>query len=138
MPPQLLTMFTPLAVTLNTYLRAFNRLRALAPMGALDGVLDALELGLARNGGTLFGYAREWRGDAAEREAVHAVGAAYVRVLVPFLRRAIVEGVFGVVYDSDAPPRKGVEGVSATKVGGASLLRDTIRNWESWLSEMSS
>lgn len=134
MPPQLLTAFTPLAVTLNTYLRALNRLRALAPMGALDGVLDALEAGLARNGEALLGYVREWRGDGAEREAVRAVGAAYVRVFVPFLQRAIVEGVYGI---ADAP-RKGVEGVGAEKVSGASLLRDTVRNWESWLSETSS
>ncbi|KAH0837878.1 hypothetical protein J3R83DRAFT_6106 [Lanmaoa asiatica] len=97
-------------------------------MGALDGVLDALEAGLARNGEALFGYAREW-GDAAESEAMRVVGAAYVRVLIPFLRRAVVEGVFGIVYDSDVP-RKVVE--------GASLLRETIRNWEGWLSETSS
>ena len=129
-----MTAFTPLAVTLNTYLRALNRLRALAPMGALDGVLDALELGLARNGEALFGYAREWRDDAAEKEVVRAAGAAYVRVLVPFLRRAIVEGVFGITYNSDVP-RKGPEG--AKRVGGASILRDVDRNWESWLSETS-
>lgn len=97
--------------------------------------MDALESGLGRNGEALFGYAREWRGDVAEREAMRAVGAAYVRVLVPFLRRAIVEGVFGNAYDSDAP-RKEVEGVK--EGGGASLLRDMIRNWESWLSETSS
>jgi hypothetical protein len=133
MPPQSLTAFTPLAVTLNTYLRALNRLRALAPMGVLDGVLDALESGLARNGEALFGYSQEWQDDAAEKEVVRAVGAAYVRVLVPFLRRAIVEGVFGIAYDSDAPR----EGDGTKHVVGTSLLKDAVRNWESWLSEMS-
>lgn len=103
-------------------------------MGALDGVLDALESGLARNGEALFGYVQEWRGDAAEKEVVRAVGAAYVRVLVPFLRRAIAEGVFGIAYDSDAPKK----GEGAKHMVGAGLLRDVVRNWESWLSETSS
>ena len=100
-------------------------------MGALDGVLDVLESGLARNGEALLAYARAWRDDGVEREVARAAGAAYVRVLVPFLRRAIVEGVFGVASqdDSDAP-RNGRE-------GGASALRDTVRGWEGWLSEMS-
>lgn len=102
-------------------------------MGALDGVLDALESGLARNGEALLGYAHDWRGDAAENGVVRAVGAAYVHVLVPFLRRAIVEGVFGLASDPDTL-RKG-EG--ARQVGGASLLRDMVRNWESWLLETS-
>ena len=135
-PPQLLTAFTPLAVSLNTYLRALNRLRALAPMGALDGVLDALESGLARSGEALLTYARVWRGDATESEVLRAAGAAYVRVLVPFLRRAIVEGVFGITaYDFDAPKKRAED---ATQMGGASRLRDVIRNWESWLEGTSS
>lgn len=133
-PPQVLTAFTPLAVTLNTYLRALNRLRALAPMGAMDGVLDALLLGLAQNGEALLGYAREWEGDAAEKVVVQAVGTAYVRVLVPFLRRAVVQGVFGLTSDADALRKR----EDAQQVSGARLLSDTVRNWESWLSEASS
>ena len=121
-PPQVLTTFTLLAITLNTYLRALNRLRALAPMGALDGARHALESGLAQNGETLLRYARVWQDDGAEREVMRAAGTAFIRVLVPFLRRAIVEGVFGVACDPE---------------GGTGSLGDTVRNWEGWLSETS-
>ncbi|KAF8131590.1 hypothetical protein EV363DRAFT_1398680 [Boletus edulis] len=136
-PPQVLTAFTPLAITLNTYLRALNRLRALAPMAALDGVRDALELGLARGGEALLGYARAWGADAAERDIVRAVGAAYVRVLVPFLRRAVVEGVFGIACDPDVSKKEegDSEGGADKRGSGASALRDIVGNWESWLLE---
>lgn len=97
-------------------------------MGALHDVRDALESGLARGGEALLGYARTWQGDAAEKEVVRAVGAAYVRVLVPFLRRAVVEGVFGVAFESDAP----------CNGEGDGSLRDMVKNWESWLLETSS
>lgn len=103
-------------------------------MGAMDGVLDALLLGLAQNGEALLGYAREWEGDAAEKVVVQAVGTAYVRVLVPFLRRAVVQGVFGLTSDADALRKR----EDAQQVSGARLLSDTVRNWESWLSEASS
>lgn len=108
---------------LNTYLRALNRLRALAPMDALDGVLDALASGLARSEEMFVTYVRTWGDEGTEREIVRAAGTAYVRVLVPFLRRAVVEGVFGVAYAGSNSGR--VEG------DDAGLLRD-------WLVETAS
>ncbi|KAF8844146.1 hypothetical protein BDN67DRAFT_963245 [Paxillus ammoniavirescens] len=134
-PPQILTTFSPLAVYLNTHLRALNRLRALAPMDALGSVSNALESVLAQNGEEFLGYAREWRGDAKEAEIIRAAGAAYTRVLVPFLRRAVVEGVFGVSYDPDGQNGDQSEVNGTNGVDGASALSLVLRDWESWLGD---
>ncbi|KAF9235119.1 hypothetical protein BU15DRAFT_89678 [Melanogaster broomeanus] len=138
-PPQILTTFSPLAVSLNTHLRALNRLRALAPMNALGGVLDALESALAKNAEGFLGYAKKWRGDAKEAEVIRAAGAAYVRVLIPFLRRAVVEGVFGSPWNTD-DGQKGAEAqreANGTKGGvdGPSTLSIVLGDWERWLAD---
>ncbi|KIL00808.1 hypothetical protein PAXRUDRAFT_821262 [Paxillus rubicundulus Ve08.2h10] len=134
-PPQILTTFSPLAVYLNTHLRALNRLRALAPMDALGGVSDALESVLEKNGKEFLGYAREWRGGAKEAEIIRAAGIAYTRVLVPFLRRAVVEGVFGESCDSDGQNGEQREVNGTMRVDGGSALSVVLRDWESWLGD---
>ncbi|KAI5998080.1 Dor1-like family-domain-containing protein [Pisolithus albus] len=95
-PPESLTSFPPLAISLNAYLRALNKLRLLAPFDAVNGVISALESSLSKTGQELFTYAMECRASDKELDILRAVGAAYARVMVPFLRRAVVEGVFGV------------------------------------------
>ncbi|KAF9225276.1 hypothetical protein BS17DRAFT_778385 [Gyrodon lividus] len=136
-PPQILTTFSPLAVSLNTYLRALNRLRGLAPMNALGGVSHALESVLAKNGEGLLGYAKEWRGDAKEAEIIRAAGTAYTRVLVPFLRRAVIEGVFSSSCDPHGQDEAQMEVNSTKGVDGASSLSIVVRDWESWLADKS-
>ncbi|KAG9313905.1 Dor1-like family-domain-containing protein [Chiua virens] len=149
-PPQILTAFTPLAVSLNTYLRTLNRLRALVPVDALDGVRDALEVGLAKNGEALLAYARmgAWQEDSgagtsigagqAETTVMRAVGTAYIYVFVPFLRRAVIEGVFGVAYDGYTSESSAPNGHGKGSEGGASALGNVIRDWENWLEAPSS
>ncbi|KAG0703647.1 hypothetical protein DFH29DRAFT_1078783 [Suillus ampliporus] len=44
-PPQVLTAFLPLAKIMNAYIRALNRLRMLAPVDALSGIVDDAEEG---------------------------------------------------------------------------------------------
>ncbi|KAG0703644.1 Dor1-like family-domain-containing protein [Suillus ampliporus] len=106
-PPQVLTAFPPLAKILNAYIRVLNRLRMLAPVDALSGI-----------------YVRDWRGgDAKEIQILQAAGAAYTRVLVPWLQRAIVEGVFSAsLKDRQSAAEEGERELSVI-----------VREWESWL-----
>jgi conserved oligomeric Golgi complex subunit 8 len=54
-----------------------------------------------------------------ERNVIEALGEVYMKVFVPFVRKAMIEGVYGVKdYNSMG---SGLEGV--------------IREWEGWLDE---
>lgn len=57
-----------------------------------------------------------------ERNVVLAAGGAMVKVLVPFVQRALIEGIYGV-------PIKGMPRIEDEKLGR--LLKD----WETWLKE---
>lgn len=132
-PPQVLTAFPPLAKMLNAYIRALNRLRMLAPVDALWGVVDGAEECLANTGHSLLQYAKDWRGgDAKEIQILQAAGAAYTRVLVPWLQRAIVEGVFSASLED----RQSVGDGAGDPVAGEKGKRELsfiVREWESWL-----
>ncbi|KAG1879479.1 Dor1-like family-domain-containing protein [Suillus tomentosus] len=132
-PPQVLTAFPPLAKMLNAYIRALNRLRMLAPVDALWGVVDGAEECLANTGHGLLQYAKDWRGgDAKEIQILQAAGAAYTRVLVPWLQRAIVEGVFSASLND----RQSVGDEAGDPVVGETGKRELsfiVREWESWL-----
>ncbi|KIJ57532.1 hypothetical protein HYDPIDRAFT_171647, partial [Hydnomerulius pinastri MD-312] len=117
-----------------------NRLRALAPVNALGGILDALELVLARTGDGLLAYAKDWRGDSKEAEIIRGAGAAYVRVLIPFLRRAVLQGVFGAPYEREAEKDGNVDmsQVNSKQVAeGSNALEAVLTEWESWLADAS-
>jgi hypothetical protein len=105
----------------------------LAPVDTFLGVMDGAEECLANAGNGLLRYAKEWQGgDAKEIQILQAAGAAYTRVLVPWLQRAIAEGVFNAshkdrqsVADGAGDPNAGEEGERE--------LSFIVREWESWL-----
>ena len=132
-PPQVLTAFPPLAKILNVYIRALNRLRMLAPVDALSGIVDSAEEPLASIGYDLLQYARDWRsGDAKETQILRAAGTAYIRVLVPWLQFAIVEGVFGASLEDRQSSADGVGESDAGEEFNRGLP-SIVREWESWL-----
>ncbi|KAG1747557.1 Dor1-like family-domain-containing protein [Suillus lakei] len=132
-PPQALAAFPPLAKILNAYIRALNRLRMLAPVDAMSGIVDGAEDCLANSGYSLLQYAKDWRGgDAKEIQILQAAGAAYARILVPWLQRAIVEGVFSTSLKDRQSPADGT-GDSDTSEEGKRELSFIVREWESWL-----
>ncbi|OCH90562.1 hypothetical protein OBBRIDRAFT_793228 [Obba rivulosa] len=106
-PPILLASFPPLAVLTNALSEVLNGLRNVAPRNALGALLGALEDALARGADALGTWEGRQRigaqgkvGEGEERQreekVLRAAGKAYVRVLVPYVRRALVEGVYGV------------------------------------------
>ncbi|KAI0640270.1 Dor1-like family-domain-containing protein [Trametes polyzona] len=106
-PPPLLASYPPLAVYTNSILSALNGLRLLAPASLLDDLLVALDAALARGAETLLSYARAVANSSSttsssseetkrEGEVVRAAASIFLRVLVPYLRRALAEGVYGV------------------------------------------
>ncbi|KAH7886303.1 Dor1-like family-domain-containing protein [Phlebopus sp. FC_14] len=137
-PPQILTSFPPLAHALNAHLRALNRLRMLTPVGALNGILDVLESALAKIGEGLLSYSKSCKGsDIKETEILGAAGAAYTRVLVPFLRRAVAEGVFGPPHNQRRRNDGSKESAQANGQNGvedAGALGVVLRDWEGWLA----
>jgi hypothetical protein len=126
LPPQILASYPPLAEYTNALLGSFNGLRLLAPVGVLEELLGVLEGCLGEGGRVLLGYAREvcaseGAGGDREQGIARAVGEVYVVVFVPFVRRALVEGVYGV---KDGYGDGG---------GDGSELGRMVREWEGWL-----
>ncbi|KAI0829072.1 Dor1-like family-domain-containing protein [Trametes gibbosa] len=116
-PPAVLASYPPLGVYTNALLSTLNGLRLLAPVSLLHDLLLALDNALARGAEALLEYARtaedtEARSNGAttasveearrDREVVSAVRLVYVRVFVPFVRRALAEGVYGVKVNVSA------------------------------------
>ncbi|KAI6163686.1 Dor1-like family-domain-containing protein [Pisolithus thermaeus] len=132
-PPEILTSFPPLAIILNAYLRALNKLRLLAPCNAVNGVINALESSLSKTGQELFTYVMESGASDKELDILRAGGAAYARVMVPFLRRAVVEGVFGVSNASQADGGKMMFTTSECKEDN--VLEIVLQKWENWLGD---
>lgn len=108
-PPQILVSYPPLAVYTNAILTALNGLRMLAPVELLPDLLRILDHILSQGGTTLLNYAKDkpWRGggtggtkeDAEQRKESNVVSVlteVYFEVFVPFVRRALAEGVYGV------------------------------------------
>ncbi|KAF8167575.1 Dor1-like family-domain-containing protein, partial [Crassisporium funariophilum] len=115
-PPQILASYPPLAEHTNALLGVLNALRLLAPtsiLRTLSRVLDEEVLSLG--GQALIAYVKAFRSEnkatgsdsderaeAEEKEQriVMSVGQVYFSVFVPFMRRALVEGVYGTKLDS--------------------------------------
>ncbi|RDX46727.1 Dor1-domain-containing protein [Lentinus brumalis] len=130
-PPTILVSYPPLALYTNALLTALNGLRLLAPAKLLDDLRVALERSLAHGAIMLLVCARSASDERTngssnaedaqrEEDAVRAAGTVYVKVFVPFMRRALVEGVYGV--------KMGQEGV---EVGED--LAGVLREWDEWL-----
>ncbi|OBZ68378.1 Conserved oligomeric Golgi complex subunit 8 [Grifola frondosa] len=115
-PPPVLASYPPLAIYTNAVLSTFNSLRMLAPVELLPTLLTTLDASIARGAGALLAFARtrEWARNAGEEEtrkeeeAVRAAVAVFVQVFVPFVRRALVEGVYGAQME-EAGATSGVE-----------------------------
>ncbi|KAJ7109873.1 Dor1-like family-domain-containing protein [Mycena epipterygia] len=118
-PPQVLASYPPLAEYTNALLGILNGLRLLAPVEILSELVTVLDGVLDQSGDALFGYARRVCEEAREQDEkiVVAAGEVYFSVFVPFMRRALVEGVYGVPMAS------------------WDVWRPTsIREWEGWLA----
>ncbi|THU87769.1 Dor1-domain-containing protein [Dendrothele bispora CBS 962.96] len=167
--PSILTSYPPLANHTNAILTTLNNLRMLAPMAIYHDVLNLIDSELAHAGEALVAYAKKVLEDLAqasvdqteekEKEAqseekiAFAVTEVYFRVWVPFIRRAVGEGVFGLKRDYhvagaiETTKDEGideVDNVRSTSGGMAADGRDeerkgvvelmrVIREWESWL-----
>lgn len=110
-PPQVLTSYPPLAEHTNSLLGVLNSLRLLAPVAIIQDLAKVLDDVLAEGGQVVTEYLREWvveiraNGDKPEgdreiekeRESgiAKAGGDMYFKVFVPFVRRGLVEGVYG-------------------------------------------
>jgi hypothetical protein len=121
-PPQILASYPPIAEYANALLGILNGLRLLAPveiLGELTGVLDGV---LDQSGDALFGYVRrvcDEKNDEDKKVAI-AAGEVYFGVFVPFMRRALVEGVYGVP-------------VASWEAAEAQTMM-SVREWEGWLA----
>jgi hypothetical protein len=116
-PPPLLASYPPLAELTSAVLTTFNGLRLLAPTGIIHEVDQALDDMLAEAGREYMKYAVEcsdavqkqrWElkdENEGERELdyIKFAGQAYFSAAVPFLRRALMEGVY------DTPVSEGGE-----------------------------
>ncbi|KAN0109625.1 Dor1 domain containing protein [Russula decolorans] len=94
MPPQALAVYPPIAMLANALLAALNGLRLLAPVALLGDLANALDASLAKALGTLLEAPRVEARDAA---------TAFLRLLVPFVRKGLIEGVYGSSV-GDVPP----------------------------------
>ncbi|KAI0789415.1 Dor1-like family-domain-containing protein [Abortiporus biennis] len=106
-PPQILASFPPLAIYTNSLLTCLNSLRMLAPTDLLSTILAIFDSHIAKAEKELLRYStsKPWRSDGQEseikkeEEVVKALVDVYFKVFVRFIRRAVVEGVYGVKLD---------------------------------------
>ncbi|PCH34172.1 Dor1-domain-containing protein [Wolfiporia cocos MD-104 SS10] len=130
-PPPSLVSYPPLAAYTNAILTALNGLRMLAPVELLDDLLRMLDESLARSAQALLAFARDVASqslgsaeeEAKDRAVVKATGVVYVRVFAPFIRRALVEGVYGV-------------DMSEAEVPEGSELAGALQEWRDYLDEL--
>ncbi|KAI0317249.1 Dor1-domain-containing protein [Amylostereum chailletii] len=92
-PPAFLASYPPIANYLNALLTTLNSLRLLAPVSLLPELVQALDAALADAARAFVKRPEESKED--ELILVKAAGTVFVKVLVPFVRRALVEGVYG-------------------------------------------
>ena len=127
--PAILSSYPLLATYTNSILTALNSLRLLAPVCLLPQLSVLLEKSLATIGEELISRAKEGKaegqgqsqGKEGEDLALDAAGAVYARCLVPFVWRALKEGVYGA------------------KVHGSTGMRPAlhvVKDWEDRLSSL--
>ena len=95
-PPHALVVYPPVAVLANALLATLNGLRLLAPAALLHDLAHALDAALAKACHTLL---------EAPREQARGAATAFARDLVPFVRKGLVEGVYGSSL-ADVPPNE--------------------------------
>ncbi|PFH48410.1 hypothetical protein AMATHDRAFT_123958, partial [Amanita thiersii Skay4041] len=127
-PPQILASYPPLAALTNALMNILNALRQLAPLDLFTPLNKALEENaLSVAGESLLEYIKQVVKNPSddveiatkESKVARAAGQVYFNILVPFVMRAFMEGVYGVRVQDIGEPM-------STRLGG--LLRD----WENW------
>jgi conserved oligomeric Golgi complex subunit 8 len=104
-PPQILASYPPLALYMNAVLTVLNSLRMLAPVELYEELMKTMKTIIERGASALLQYAKEksWAignkfspGDEEDdKKALEATGRIYFSVFVPFILRALSEGVYG-------------------------------------------
>ena len=143
-PPQILASYPPVAEYTNALLSILNGLRLLAPTSIIFGLVRFLDDDvLFQSGEAVLAYVKAYcvenrdapngvgstdaakRSEESEKEyqrrVVMAVGEVFFKVFVPFVRRALVEGVYSTKLD-------------ATFQGGE-LLPGVVMDWEDFSLE---
>ncbi|EJD52412.1 Dor1-domain-containing protein [Auricularia subglabra TFB-10046 SS5] len=131
-PPPALASYPPLAALTNALAGVLNNLRLLAPPVLCDEVHALFARALVRCGIALRAAQGDWASAALQE---------YTRALVPFIERALLEGIFATpkekASDSD-PPVNGSE-ASADRVNGDDAahtaddvveLHRLLKDWE--------
>ncbi|KDR85507.1 hypothetical protein GALMADRAFT_365505 [Galerina marginata CBS 339.88] len=139
-PPQILASYPPLAEHTNALLGVLNGLRLLALTSILPTLAHVLDDDVLSKGGeALFAYIKAFHTQShptangsssdgvedendKEKRVLMAFGQVYFGTLVPFMRRALVEGVYGVKLDS-------------TFEGGGEALPNVVMDWEDFVLE---
>lgn len=131
-PPQTVTSFPPLATFTNAILAALNSLRLLAPASLVLPLIKSLDVTLAQAAQALLSYIRYAIEESASRRKsfsddevtvnqeriTRAGGKVYSRLLVPYLRRCLIEGVYSAgpeLFEKDAD------------------LKDSLTQLDTWL-----
>ncbi|KAH9991099.1 Dor1-like family-domain-containing protein [Russula vinacea] len=111
MPPQALVVYPPIAMLANALLAALNGLRLLAPVALLSDLAKALDVSLSKAFDTLL---------EAPRDEARGAATAFLRLLVPFVRKGLIEGVYGS---------------SVVNVPPSEALQEMIEKMRVWVSE---
>ena len=122
-PPQILASYPPLAEYTNALLMTLNGLRLLAPVTITKYLLSALDETVAESANVFLDYAQDNRIKDTDEKVLEAAGTVFLRVFVPFIRRALIRGVYGLKITSG----------SGLGVDAESDLGKVLREWESWL-----
>ena len=138
-PPHIITSYPPLAEHTNSLLGILNNLRLLAPTNILHTLVRVLDDILAKGGEAIIKYVKaifsenmsngtileegvEIDGHEKEDTVAMSAGHIYFSVFVPFIRRALVEGVYGTPLDSNFD-------------GGGGSLPGVVMDWEDFVLE---
>lgn len=134
--PQIITSFPPLATFANAVLASFNSLRLLAPASLMHALLSCLDDALALASRSLLSYCKFAAEEltASKRKTyladdtqidqeriAQACGKVYCRLLVPYLRKGITEGVYHAADVDSFDVR--------------TSLTDSLAEWAAWLDK---
>ena len=133
--PHILASYPPLATYTNSLTAALNSLRLLAPIAVLPILQKIMDASLAKAASSFLTYTQVTiDGTAMKRSTsvdenapdqsriLRTTGTVLVKVLIPFARKCLTEGVYGEEFECEA------EGE----------LKDTLLEWEKWMSSVES
>jgi len=110
-PPQILASYPPLALHTNDLLTVLNGLRLIALTNVLHSLLAVVEDDVLVTGGSaLLVYLKATNSSQdvtdQEKKIVLALAQVYFATFVPFLRRAVVGGVYGSDVETFTPGKR--------------------------------